>query len=237
MKKIITILIAVIVVAAVLFGVTMAIKKYKENNALATAETVYEVSDNIGTVTVSESVARQMLGQYPNEILGVSKPLNKYIFKLSETRLLEKNACLVELFLTEEDSEPQATFAIIGYDCFVYDKVKGEFLLLTLSGAFSVEQPATNLDTTKTFYDEANNTQLHKIIDGFSKESLGFSKAPSEYIMVATGTSVTASDGATVYVVRMYEQDGTQTNYTCAFTEKNVYKFDTEQKQYVSVMQ
>lgn len=236
MKKIITIFVAVIVASAILFGVTMAIKKYKENNALATAETVYEVSDNIGTVTVSESVARQMLGQYSNEVLGISEPLNKYIVKLGPTRIFNQDACLVELFLTEEDTVPQAIFAISGYDCFVYDKTKNEYLLLTLNGAFSVENPTVeNTEATTSFYDEENNKQLHKIIDKYTKEELGFQKEPAEYIMIATGTSVVANDGKTVFIVRMYEQDGTETNYTCAFNDANVYNFDTTLKKYVSI--
>jgi hypothetical protein len=54
--------------------------------------------------------------------------------------------------------------------------------------------------------------------------------------MVVTGTSVKALDGKSVYVVRMYEQDGTETNYTCAIDNEIVYKFDTIQKGYVSVI-
>lgn len=238
MKKIITVLIAVVVAATVLFGVTMAIKKYKENNALATAETVYEVSNNIGTVTVNENVARQMLSQYTLDALGISMPLNKYAMKLSETQLFDQNACKVELFLTKENTEARATFVILGYDCFVYDKAKDEYLLLTLSGAFPVEVTTTSdSGTTTSFYDAENNKQLHKMIDNFTKDDLGFQKEPGEYIMVATGTSVVASDGKTVYIVRMYEQDGTITNYTCAFNEGIVYKYDAIQKQYVSAIQ
>lgn len=238
MKKIITVLIAVVVIAGILFGVTMAIKKYKENNALETAETVYEVSNNIGTVTVNESIARQMLSQYTLDALGISKPLNKYVMKLSETQFLGQSACKVELFLTKEDTEAQATFVILGYDCFVYDKANDEYLLLTLSGAFPVEMTTiSDSETTTSFYDDENNKQLHKMIDSFTKDDLGFQKEPGEYVMVATGASVVAADGKTVYIVRMYEQDGTMTNYTCAFNEGIVYKYDAIQKQYVSAIQ
>ena len=120
MKRIITVLVAVVVVSALLFGITFAIKKYKENNALATADTVYEVSDNKGSVTVNEGVARQMLGQYPLEVLGVDKPLNEYVVKLSETSVFNNRACKVELYLTEDAEMPEAIFAISGYECFVF---------------------------------------------------------------------------------------------------------------------
>ncbi len=234
MKRIITVLVAVIAASAVLFAITFAIKKYKENNALATAETVYNVSDNIGSVTVNEGVARQMLGQYPLNVLGIEKPLDEYVMKLSETSVLNNRACKVELFLTEEAEMPEAIFAISGYECFVLDVAKNEYLLLTLNGAFSVETNETTTEEKETlFYDEANNTQLHKILDKYSAEDLGFQKNPSEYIIVVLGSTVKAKDGKTVYPLKMYEADGTPTNYTCAIDGEAVYKFDTTEKMYV----
>jgi len=233
-KKIITVLVAVIVVSAILFGITFAIKKYKENNALATADTVYEVSDNKGSVTVNEGVARQMLGQYPLEVLGIEKPLNEYIMKLGETSVFNTRACKVELYLTEDAEMPEAIFAISGYECFVFDVIKNEYLLLTLNGAFSVETKETTAESEETlFYDEENNTKLHKVIDKYSASDLGFQKNPQEYIIVVLGTTVKASDGKMVYPLKMYETDGTPTNYTCAIDGKTVYKFDTTEKMYV----
>ncbi len=234
MKKIITVLIAVIVVSAILFGVTFAIKKYKENNALATADTVYEVSDNKGSVTVNEGVARQMLSQYPLEVLGIGKTLDEYIMKLGETSVFNNRACKVELFLTEDAEIPEAIFAISGYECYVFDATKNEYQLLTLNGAFSVETKETTKEPEETlFYDEENNTSLHKVIDKFSSSDLGFQKNPNEYIMVLLGTNLKAKDGKTVYPVKMYEKDGTPTNYTCAIDGETVYKFDTTEKMYV----
>lgn len=236
MKKIITVLVAVIVASAVLFAITFAIKKYKENNALATADTVYEMADNIGSVTVNEGVARQMLGQYPLEVLGIEKPLNEYVMKLSETSVLNNRACKVELFLTEDAEIPEAIFAISGYECFVFDVTKNQYLLLTLNGAFSVETKETTTEPEETlFYDEENNTKLHKVIDKYSSDDLGFEKNPSEYIIVVLGSTVKAKDGKTVYPLKMYETDGTPTNYTCAIDGETVYKFDTTERMYVRV--
>lgn len=236
MKKIITVLVAVIVVSAILFGITFAIKKYKENNALATAETVYEVSDNKGSVTVNEGVARQMLGQYPLEVLGIEKPLNEYVMKLSETSVFNNRSCKVELFLTEDAEMPEAIFAISGYECFVFDVTKNEYLILTLNGAFSVENKETTTEQEEAlFYDEENNTKLHKVIDKYSAGDLGFGKNPSEYIIVVLGSTVKAKDGKTVYPLKMYETDGTPTNYTCAIDGETVYRFDTTEKMYVEI--
>lgn len=234
MKKIVTILIAVIAVSAVLFGIALGVKKYKENNALATADSTINISNDIGNITINESVAGEMLSQYPSEFLGISKPIRDYIMKLSEAEIFGTKACLVELFLTEESETPEAIFAISGYDCFVYDATKNEYLLLTLNGAFSVEVATTDEETT-LFYDEVNNTEFHKLIDKFTKEELGFQKLPSEYIMVATGTVLKADDGKLIYVIKMYEQDGTETNYTCAISNKTVYKYDSGKKVYTKI--
>lgn len=234
MKKIVTIFIVVIVVSAVLFGIAMGVKKYKENNALATADSTINISNDIGNITINESVASEMLSQYPSEFLGINKPIRDYIMKLSETEIFGTKACLVELFLTEDSETPEAIFAISGYDCFVYDAIKNEYLLLTLKGAFSVEVATTGEETT-LFYDEVNNTEFHKLIDKFTKEELGFQKLPSEYIMVATGTVLKADDGKLIYVIKMYEQGGTETNYTCAVSNKTIYKYDSVKKVYTKI--
>lgn len=144
MKKIVLIFVAVIAVALILFGIAMGVKKYKENNALATADPTVNVSDNMGTISVNENVAEQMLSQYPLEYLGIPKQINQYVIKLKDGVVYDKQACLVELYLTEDAEVPEATFAISGYDCFVYDVTKNEYLLLTMDGRFSVEVSTTN---------------------------------------------------------------------------------------------
>ncbi|MBQ6935370.1 MAG: hypothetical protein IJN49_02365, partial [Clostridia bacterium] len=136
--------------------------------------------------------------------------------------------------LTEDAEMPEAIFAISGYECFVFDVTKNEYLLLTLNGAFSVESKETTTEPEETlFYDEENNTKLHKVIDKFSAEDLGFQKNPSEYIIVVLGTTVKAEDGKIVYPLKMYETDGTPTNYTCAIDGETVYKFDATESVYV----
>ena len=52
---------------------------------------------------------------------------------------------------------------------------------------------------------------------------------------VTTGASVKAVDGKIVYIIKMYEQDGTATNYTCAFRKGAIYKYDAVQKQYIEI--
>jgi hypothetical protein len=38
-----------------------------------------------------------------------------------------------------------------------------------------------------------------------------------------------------VYIIKMYEKDGTETNYTCAFRKGAVYRYDVVQKQYIKI--
>ena len=162
MKKIIKIFVVVIIVSAVLFGITMGVKKYKENNALATADPALEVSNNFGTMTINESVATQMLSQYNNDILGISKPINEYIMKLSECQVNNENGCKVELYLTEDAELPSLTFAIAGYNCFKFDVTTNKYLLLTQNGAFEVVEKTTGEETT-LFYDEENKSKYRGI--------------------------------------------------------------------------
>jgi len=233
-KKIVKIFVAVAVVSAVLFGIAMGVKKYKEDNALATADTVYEVTGDFGTITVNESVAKQMLSQYSNETLGISKPINEYVMKLSECQVNNENGCKVELFLTEDAELPSATYAIVGYNCFVYNVQSNKYLLLTQNGAFEVVEETT-AEATTLFYDEKNNEALQKMFKKCSKDTLGFEKEITEYVMVTTGAVVKAVDGKKVYIIKIYEQDGTETNYTCAFRKDAIYKYDAVQKQYIEI--
>ncbi len=237
MKKIITIIVAVVLTAVILFVISWC-QKHNSDSHLETADSAFEVSNAIGTVTVTEDVAKTMLGQYSEKILGISKPINEYVMKLSPTRLFNEDACLVELFLNESDESASATFAILGYDCFVYDIKKDEFLLLTLNGAFSVEITTTvqsEESTTALFYDIENDKKLHKLLDEYTASELGFKESPADYKIVATGGMTVADDGETVFILRMYLNDGTKTNYTCAFNDSGVYKYDTSLQKYVKL--
>ena len=60
-------------------------------------------------------------------------------------------------------------------------------------------------------------------------------KDVSEYILVAAGTTTTAENGETVYVIRLYEKDGKATNRTLAFNGNGNYVFDYEINRYVKL--
>lgn len=231
-----------IVSALLIFCFILTLASCKDNQvddgkALETANTVYNVTGNAGNITIDENVAKTLLGVFSPKTLGLVDAIDEYELKLSATRVFNKDACLVEAFGGDTEA-PEGVFAICGQDCYVYDTKLDKYLLLTPKGAVEVEGNATVTEspsesTTQGFvYDEENNKNLQARFADYSAESLGLSKAVSEYVLVTAGTTTTAADGKTVYVVRLYEKTGTATNLTLAFNADGNYVFDTETGKY-----
>lgn len=238
MKKFITILLALSC-----FGVFASCGKepVDDGKALETAETYVEITGNSGSLSLDENVARTLLEIYSQDSLGLSKEIYEYELKLSATRFLDNDACLVEAFL--EDAEtPEGTFIILGQQCFVYNNKTGEYLLLTADGAVEFnsskvtetkEQSSTTEPAFK--YDEDNNKKLQEKFSSYSKKQLGIDKEITEYILVVPGTTTTAENGETVFVIRLYGKSGEVTNSTLAFNENGNYVFDYELNKYVEL--
>lgn len=84
-------------------------------------------------------------------------------------------------------------------------------------------------------YNAENDKKLKEKFSSYSKETLGIEKELSEYILVATGNSTTVLEGETfykVYIVYLYEQDGTKTNFKLAITDDSAYKFNEANSQF-----
>ncbi len=210
-----------------------------DGKALETAETVVEITGSAGSIDLDENVARTLLEVYDKESLGLSKDIYEYELKLSPTRFMEKDACLVEAFIDGAE-KPEGTFIILGQQCFVYNQKRKEYLLLTVDGPVkpvstteNSEQPSTTEPAFK--YDEENNRKLQEKFSSYSKSKLGIEKDISEYILVVTGTTTTAENGETVYIIRLYEKTGEITNQPLAFNEDGNYVFDFETNQYVKL--
>jgi len=222
-----------ILVFSLLFTVSYCKKDGDDGKTLETANTIYNVSDGAGSVVLDENTVVTLLSAYPNSVLGLSKDLDSYTIRLSSFTLFGKSACKVEAFLGDSKT-PEATYAIIGYECYVYDKKTDSYLLMTVTGTQKVEASddvtGENGGTaTEGFvYNEDNNNALQKIFEGYTKEKLGLEKEITEYILVATGNRVTAGDGSTVYVARLYEKDGTDTGVNLAYGDNAGYFYDTE---------
>ena len=238
MKKIIAILLILSCIA-----VFAACGKNEEDDGktLETAETYVEITGNAGSLTLDENVARTLLEVYDKEILGLSKDIYEYELKLSATRFMEKDACLVEAFL-EGAEKPEGTFVILGQQCFVYMPKTKKYMLLTTSGLTEIEtNPSESsqdeITTTEPgfIYDESNNEKLHDKFSSYSQDKLGLEKDLSEYILVVTGTTTTAENGETVYVIRLYEKTGEATNYTIAFNENGNYVFNYDINRYTKL--
>lgn len=238
MKKIIAILLILSCIA-----VFAACGKNEEDDGktLETAETYVEITGNAGSLSLDENVAITLLEVYDKELLGLSKDIYEYELKLSATRFMEKDACLVEAFL-EGAEKPEGTFVILGQQCFVYMAKTKKYVLLTTSGLTEIEtNPSESsqdeITTTEPdfIYDESNNEKLHDKFSSYSQDKLGLEKDLSEYILVVTGTTTTAENGETVYVIRLYEKTGEATNYTIAFNENGNYVFNYDINRYTKL--
>ncbi|MGN0526069.1 MAG: hypothetical protein ACI4IF_01410 [Acutalibacteraceae bacterium] len=205
----------------------------KEDNKNVPEETYPEYSDENGSLTVNETVARTLLEAYPSSALGLVNSLDEYDLKLSATRFYESDACLVEAY-SEGAKSPEGTFVILNEDCYVFDTKSNSYLHLTLKGTETTSEPAQNTDetTANMWYDEGNSNKIKEKFDGFTKEQLGIKKELSEYVLIPLGTTTTASDGETVYVVRLYEKNGEATNQTVAFSKNGSYAFDKKANTY-----
>lgn len=220
------------------------------DNVAVTADTGVDVSGAAAGVSLTEETAKELLGAFEPDLLGIEKPIEEYFLRLSATRVLEQDGCLVEAFETEDEvknaTAAVGTFAIVGVDCYVYDVNSGKFLLLTNGGAVDTD----TLTTTEAPTDEngetvppspfnerqqEENKTLSKRFAAYTAAQLGLANAPDTYFYTFAESTVTAADGATVYVVKLYEQDGTPTGYTVAIGENGDYAYDAQNKVYVAL--
>ena len=95
--------------------------------------------------------------------------------------------------------------------------------------------PFSQNSPIKPVYDAENNKKLQERFSAYDKTKLGIEKELSEYILVAPGTTTTAKNGETVYVIRLYNKNGEVTNYTLAFNENNNFIFDYNENKYVAL--
>ena len=106
----------------------------------------------------------------------------------------------------------------------------------TIEGSQGVTTPVTAViqtpQTSTGFkYNVENDKNLKQKFSSYSKETLGIEKDLNEYVLIASGSSTTALDGETVFIVHIYEQDGTKTSYKLGITDTGAYKFsDTVNK-------
>ncbi len=233
MKKI---LLCVLLLVCIIFMASCKdnVQKEDDGKALETANTVFDVTGDAGSISIDENVARTLLGVFSKDAMGLVNTLDEYELELSATRIFNQDACMVEAF-SEGSEVAEGTFVILGSECFVYDSKLQKYLLLTAKGAVEVSeeyvtqtQGADESSTQGFVYNEDNNRKLQERFEDYNIDELGIEKEISEYVLVVAGTTTTAADGEKVYVVRLYEKTGTATNLTLAFNESGSYFFDTE---------
>ncbi len=247
MKKYIALLLSVacIITCATAFAACGKKEPVEDPTALETANTVYNVEGNAGSITIDENVAATLLGVYPKEALGLEKTIDEYKLKLSATRVFNQDACMVEAF-TDGSETAEGIFAVIGQNCYVYSKEKDSYLLLTTTGAVEVTQAdASETNENESVevteeqpsfeYDKDNNDKLQKRFSVYDKAVLGIEKDLNEYVMVVTGTTTGAEDEKKVYIIRLYEVTGEATNLTLAFNAEGDYAFHNESGKYKKI--
>lgn len=232
MKKIIALL---LMLSCIFVFAACGKETVDDGKALETAETYIAVTGNAGSLAIDENAARTLLEVYPQELLGLAQDIYEYELKLSATRFMNADACLVEAIPQGEETA-EGTFIILGQQCYWYNPKTQKYLLLTVDGAVAVEDEVTNNTTQPSFvYDIENNKKLQEKFSSYTKDQLGLDKAVADYVLVVTGTTTTAQNGETVYVVRVYEKTGDATSHTLAFNENNNYKFDYATNRYVKL--
>lgn len=237
MKKLIAILLILSCIAV--FAACGKNEVEDDGKALETAESYVDITGNAGSISFDENVVISLLEIYDKESLGLSKEIYEYELKLSPTRFMEEDACLVEAFV-EGGETPEGTFIINGQQCFVYNQKRQEYLLLTVDGPVkyvSSDESQEDSSTTKPAfeYDEENNQKLQERFSSYGKKALHIDKEISEYVLVVSEVTTTAEDGETVYVIRLYEKTGEMTNYTLAFNGNGNYVYDNEANQYIKL--
>lgn len=212
------------------------------DNALATADTKIEVTGDNGSVSLDENVVRQILSEFPAEALGLEKDIYEYTLKLSNTIVNGADGCLVEAFDGEAEGSAAGTFAIVGMTVYIHDAATGEFVPLNAGVTVPSSQTAGSTEpvgstpavteapatTEKPFDEEENNNKVRARFEKYTPAQLGLEKEITEYIFTPVAAYTEASDGETVYVVKIFEKDGTNTGVIAAFNEEHEYRFNTE---------
>ncbi len=90
-----------------------------------------------------------------------------------------------------------------------------------------VTQPVTPMNPGFK-YSAENDKVFKQKFSVYSQEELGVNKDINEFILDTSGVTTIAEDGEKVYIINVFEKDGTKTEFKLAFSEKGNYKFNTE---------
>lgn len=229
-------------------------KEEDENTALVTADSHVDVTAGNGSVAITEDVAAVILGEFTPEELGLEKTIDEYALKLSPTLVENTDGCLVEVFesqqaLEDEASTPAGTFAIVGMDVYIFNAETGFKRLVPTSSvgneesedAENTEQSGDDPETEsvpesttaapvptepETINEEENRNNLRSLFAKYSTQKLGLKKDITEYEFIPTPATAIASDGETVYAIRVETADGESTGVHLAFNESGEYLFN-----------
>lgn len=208
-----------------------------EENALATADTKIEVTGENGAVSLDENIVRTILEAYTPEALGLKEDILEYTLKLGNTLVNGVDGCLIEVFDGGLEGAAAGTFALVGMDLYICDVDTGEFNKLNnvsaesttpsaISEESTVPEATAPVTTTEPFDEEENNNAVRARFEKYTPEDLGLEKAITEYVFTPVAAVAEGDDGETVYVVKIFEKDGTATGIYAAFNEEHEYSYN-----------
>ncbi len=228
MKKILSVLFAALMITAAFSGCSGKTEENKENVS-ETAESFVDVSSANASISLNEDTARSLLGSFDKKILQLSDDLSSYTLKLSGEKIMSSDGCKVEAY-KKGSTAPEKTYGIVGSDCYIFDESKQKYLLLTEDG--TVELISKSANESGFVYDKDNSNAILTMFKQYPKEKLGLSKELADYVYIASAEVSKDSSGKVVYVINVYEKDGSQTGVKIGFNEVNRYVFNSATGEY-----
>ncbi len=237
MKKIVSILIAVICIFGVVSLCGCGDDKTDGNKDSAGTQGV-QLGEGSDAINVDEATIKSLLAAYPQSALGLQNEIYDYDLKLTADEFRGKSAVKIEAYL-EKAENPEATLLFLGTEFYIYDSAKEKYLKLTVTGPVDevdTEQatPETSVLTDEEV-EEDNNNVLQNRYKKYDLSVVKLEKDISEYELLVTGTPATATDKNQVYVIKVIEKTGEDTGIRFAVGESGDYYFNTEKNAYVKL--
>lgn len=202
-------------------------------------------SENItlGTLSVDESVVKELLSAFSLQDLGLVQSVYDYVFAIKQATLNGKACIEAKAYLAGSD-KVEGVFYIVGTECYKYDEAKGEYYLLTTSGAHKAEviieetmtaegeTESTTHQRTQDDVNDENTKVLRARYKNYDLSVAGVPKPIESYTFLATGQTVKTVNGETAFVIYLLE-NGQYTEFKFAMdTNGKDYYYDRENDEY-----
>ncbi len=211
----------------------------KDKSGSETQVSFNDVSNINGSVDVNEDSVKLLLGAFTAKQLGLKDTIEFYDLTLSAYEKDGKTMCKVEAF-AEGAKSAEGTFLVDGATCYVYNAKKKDYVLLTTGNVGATKAPATGptipVDPEISMqHHHGNNESMHKLFSKYELSQLGLSKDVKDLVFIVPGNTLKALDGSNVYIVEVYEKNGTKLPVRLGFSEKAEYIFSNKKSGFVKL--